>query len=109
VAIPREAWVEHWLVPAVRAGVSRCGARLETLLRGTTHWCVEILERVHQGSMIEIGDVTKARPERLTPRPLRRRLQWTAPLNPLNQIITTLFKITTLWPGTSLIRREVRV
>jgi len=40
--------------------------------------------------MIEIGDVTKARPERVTPTPLQQRLQWTAPLNPINQRITTL-------------------
>jgi len=32
----------------------------------------------------------KARPERLTPRPLQQRLQCTAPLNPIKQTITTL-------------------
>jgi len=92
---------------AFSAGVSKCGARFETLLRGPTQWCVEIFERVNQGVMIEIGDVTKARPERVTPRPPQQRLQWTAPLNPINQKITIL--IPPLWPGTSLIRRELRV
>jgi len=29
--------------------------------------------------MIEIGDVKKARPVRMTPRPLQQRLQWTTP------------------------------
>jgi len=62
-----------------RVGVSKCGARFETLLQGLTQWCVEILERVHQGVMIEIGDVKKVRPKRVTPRPLQRSLQWTAP------------------------------
>jgi len=38
--------------------------------------------------MIEIGDVTKARPERLAPRPLQQRLQRTTPLNPINQRIS---------------------
>jgi len=66
VAILREAWVDHWVVPIVMACVSKCRARFETLLRGLTQWCVEILERVHQRAMIEIADVTKARPERLT-------------------------------------------
>jgi len=115
VAILREARVDHWLVTVVRAGVSKCGARLETLLRGPTQWCAEILERVHQGAMIEIGDVTKARPERLTPRPLQRRLQWTAPLNPTNQIITTLFNTSSLAKylpdqkgGTSVVPAERR-
>jgi len=46
--------------------------------------------------MIEIGDVTKARPERVTPRPLQQRLQWTAPLNPINQRITTLINTSSL-------------
>jgi len=41
------------------------------------------------GVIIEIGDVTKARPVRVTPRPLQQRFQWTAPLNPINQRITT--------------------
>jgi len=67
-----------------RAGVSKCGVRFETLLRGPTQWCVEILLRVDHGVMIEIGDVTKVRDERATPRPLQRRLQWTALLNPSN-------------------------
>jgi len=40
--------------------------------------------------MTEISDVTKARPERVTPRPLQQRLQWITPLNPINQRITTL-------------------
>jgi len=62
-----------------------CGARFEALLRGPTQWCVEIFERVNQRVMIEIGDVTKARPERVTPKPLQQRLEWTAPLNPVNQ------------------------
>jgi len=39
--------------------------------------------------MVEISDVTKARPERVTPRPLQQSLQWTAPLNPINQRIAT--------------------
>jgi len=37
------------------AGVSKCGARLETLLRGLTQWCVEIFQGVHQVIMGEIG------------------------------------------------------
>ena len=43
---------------ASRAGVSKCGARLETLLllRGPTQGCVEIFGGLHQ-VMIEIGDV----------------------------------------------------
>jgi len=45
-----------------RAGVSKCEARFETLLRGPTQWCGEIVKGVHQGEMIEIGDVKKARP-----------------------------------------------
>jgi len=32
----------------------------------------------------------------LTPRPLQQRLQWTAPLNPVNQIITTLINTSSL-------------
>ena len=38
----------------------------------------------------------KARSERLTPRPLQQRLQCTAPLNPINQIITTLINTSSL-------------
>jgi len=34
---------------------------------------------VHQGIIIEIGDVEKVRPERMSPRHLKQRLQWTAP------------------------------
>jgi len=41
-----------------RAGVSKCGALFETLLRGPTQWYVESFEGEH-GVMIEIGDVTK--------------------------------------------------
>jgi len=63
---------------------------------GPTQWCVEIFEGVHQGVMIEIGDDTKARPERVTPRPLRQRLQWTTPLNPAYQRITTLINTSSL-------------
>jgi len=65
--------------------------------------------------MIEIADVTKARPERLTSRPLQQRLQWTAPLNPINQIITTLINtpsLTRYLPdqkgGTSVVPAERR-
>jgi len=78
-----------------RAVVSKCRALFETLLRGPTHWCAESFEGEH-GVMIEIGDVTKARPERLTPRPLQQRLQCTVPLNPINQIITTLINTSSL-------------
>jgi len=49
--------------------------------------------------MIEIGEVTKARPERVTPRPLQQRLQWTAPLNLINQKITTLMGVTSVVPA----------
>jgi len=43
--------------------------------------------------MVKINDVIEVRPERVTPRPLQQRLQWTAPLNPFNQrIITALIK-----------------
>ena len=45
-----------------RAGVSNCGTRFETPLRGPTQCCVEIVKGVHQGMMIEIGDFKKARP-----------------------------------------------
>jgi len=48
------------------------------------------------GVMIEIGDATKARPARVTPRPLQQRLQWTAPLNPVNQRNTTLINTSSL-------------
>jgi len=48
---------------ATRAGVSMCGAQFETFLRGSAWWCVETFEGVHHGVMIEISDVTKARPE----------------------------------------------
>jgi len=55
--------------------------------------------------MVEISDVTKARPERVTPRPLQQRLQWTARLNPR---IATL--INTYWSerryGCSTCREE---
>jgi len=51
--------------------------------------CVEIFEEVHQGVIVEIIDVTKARPERVTLRPFQQRLQWIAPLNTINQRITT--------------------
>jgi len=34
---------------AARAGVRKCRARFETLLRGPTQWRVEIFEGVHQG------------------------------------------------------------
>jgi len=46
--------------------------------------------------MIEICDVTKASPERATPRPLQEKLQWIAPLNPINQIILTLVNTSSL-------------
>jgi len=39
--------------------------------------------------MIEISDITKARPLKVAPRPLEQRIQWTAPLKPINQKITT--------------------
>jgi len=62
-----------------RAGVSKFRARLETLLLGPTQWYGEIIEGVHQLITIEIGDVKKVRPERVTSRTLQQRLQWTAP------------------------------
>jgi len=49
-------------IHATRTGVSKCEARFETLLRGPTQWCGEIIKGVHQRIMIEIGDVKKARP-----------------------------------------------
>jgi len=79
-----------------RAGVSKCGVQFETFLRGPTQWCGEIFEEVHQGIIIKIGDVRKARPERVTPRPLQQRLQWAAPLNLINQRIVTLINTFTL-------------
>ena len=92
----------------IRAGLSKCGARFETIFRDPTQWCVEI-SGVH-GVMIEIGDVTKARPVRVTPRPLQRRFQWTTPLHPTNQKIATLINTSSrARHRTSLIRREVRV
>jgi len=48
---------------------------------GTTQWCVEIFEGVHQGATIKNGDVEKARAERMKPRHLQQRLHWTAPKN----------------------------
>jgi len=48
------------------------------------------------GVMIEIGDVTKARPVRVMPRTLQQRPQWTAPLNPINQRIITLINTSSL-------------
>jgi len=79
-----------------RDGVSKCGARFETLLQGPTQWCIEIFEGVNQGVVIEIGGVTKARPERVMPRPLQQRLQWTAPLKSINRRITTLINTSSL-------------
>jgi len=52
--------------------------------------------------MAEINDVTKARPESVTPRTLQQRIQWTAPLNSIKQ------KATTLINTSSLISREIR-
>jgi len=46
--------------------------------------------------MIEISDVIKASPERVTPRPPQQRLQWIAPLNPTNQRIATLINTSSL-------------
>jgi len=89
--------------PGSRAGVSKCGARFETLLQGPTQWFIEIFEGANQGVLIEIGGVTKARPEMVTPRPLQERLQWTAPLKSINGRLQ-LSLIPPLWPGTSLIR-----
>jgi len=68
---------------------------ISNTFEGPTQWCVEIFVEVRD-VMIEIGDVTKARPVRVTPRPLQWRLQWTAPLNPLNQGITTLINNSSL-------------
>jgi len=52
--------------------------------------------------MIDIGDdVMKARPERVTSRPLQQTLQWTAAVeNRINQRITTFYKsfLPPLWP-----------
>ena len=78
-----------------RAGVSKCGAWFKILLRGPTQWFVEIFEGVH-GVMIEISDVIKTSPEKSTPRPLQQRLQWIAPLNPINQRVTTLINTSSL-------------
>jgi len=89
--------------PGSRACVSTCGARFETLLQGPTQWYIEIFEGANQVVMIEIGGVTKARPEMVTQRPLKQRLQWTAPLKSINRILQ-LSLIPPLWPGTSLIR-----
>jgi len=52
--------------------------------------------RASRRNGIEINNVTKARPETLTPRTLQQRLQWTAPLNPINQRITTLINTSSL-------------
>jgi len=46
--------------------------------------------------MVEISDVTKARPERGMRRPLQQRFQWTAPLNPITQRIATLINTSSL-------------
>jgi len=82
--------------PRRRPGVSKCGARFETLLRGPTQWCIEIFEGVNQGVMIEICGVTKARPEMVTARPLQQRLQWTAPLKSINRRLKPLINTSSL-------------
>jgi len=46
--------------------------------------------------MIEIGDAEKARGERMKPRLLRQRLQWTGPQNTINQRIITLINTSSL-------------
>jgi len=46
--------------------------------------------------MIEIGDVTKARRVRVTSGHVQWRFQWTAPLNPITQRITTLINTSSL-------------
>jgi len=48
------------------------------------------------GVRIEISDVVKASLERVTPRPHQQRLQWIAPVNPINQRITTLINTSSL-------------
>jgi len=65
--------------------------------------------------MTEIGDIEKARPERMTRRLLQQRLQWTAPQNPTNQRITTLISASSLArylpdqkEGTSVVPAERR-
>jgi len=45
----------------IRAGVSKCGARFETLLRGPIQWCSNFWGE--HSVMIEIGDVTKRGPK----------------------------------------------
>jgi len=45
---------------------------------------------------IEINGVTKARPETVTPRTFQQRLQWTAPLNQINQRITAFISTSSL-------------
>jgi len=46
--------------------------------------------------MTDISHVTKARPERVIPRPLQQRLQSIAPLKAINQRITTLINTSSL-------------
>jgi len=58
--------------------------------------------------MIEIGDVTKAGPVMVNPRPLQQGLDWTAPLHPINQRIITLIYTSSL-ARHLLIRKDVRV
>jgi len=58
--------------------------------------------------MIDIDDVAKAGPVRVTPRPLQQKLQLTVPLNPINQRITTPINTSSM-ARHPLTRREVRV
>jgi len=67
--------------------------------------------------MIEIGDIKikKARPERVTPRPLQKRLSWRAPAKLINQRITVLINASSLdrylldqKRGTSIVPAERR-
>jgi len=65
--------------------------------------------------MVEVSDVTKARPKRVTSRPLQQRLQWTASLNPPNQRYATLINTSSLARylpdqkgGTSVVPAETR-
>jgi len=59
--------------------------------------------------MVEMRNVTKARSERVTPRPLQQRLLWTAPLkhNKIKELQPSL--MTPLWTDNSQISKEVRV
>jgi len=62
---------------AIRAGLSKRGARLEALLQGITQWRIQKFLMEHQVIMIEIVEVLDLIPVS----PLQQRLQRITPYN----------------------------